>query len=328
VFGIKSAAWLFFRISKTDLLIVAMPTITSCCLGVLVAKLKGATAVVEVRDKWPDVFQYGALGLKRVLIGAACKPIWAMVSFALRNSTLITAPSLEYKAWVERRYGIPGDAIIVSPLGYQPLLKQETFAGTAFAHALMQRAAGRTIVCFFGTVGRMFDIETVVRFALSQKTDEDPAQQFYFVFLGGGDYLAHWQKRVAGSPFVEFVGWVSKDVLDDVARVSSVALAPYRNTPNFEGHVPNKIMEYMYYGLPIVTCLKGEVREIVESNRLGAYYDEGDLISFGFALRRAASLDADVSRRAKEYFRANYDAEVIYRRLLEEIKVRRQSDVG
>lgn len=327
VFGVKAAAWLFRRVTDADILIIGMPTVTAAFLGVWVARIKGAVAVVEVRDKWPDVFQYGTSGLKRVLIKAACKPVRTMVRFALRNATLITVPSREYKAWVQQRYAISEDEIIVSPLGYRSS-GQVGAGNSTFAHALLQRAAGRTIVCFFGTVGRMFDIETVVRFALSQKTDEDPAQQFYFVFLGGGDYLAHWQKKVAGSPFVEFVGWVSKDVLDDVARVSSVALAPYRNTPNFEGHVPNKIMEYMYYGLPIVTCLKGEVREIVESNRLGAYYDEGDLISFGFALRRAASLDADVSRRAKEYFRANYDAEVIYRRLLEEIKVRRQSDVG
>jgi len=324
VFGVKAAAWLLRRVTDADILIIGMPTVTAAFLGVLVARIKGSVAVVEVRDKWPDVFWYGQAGIRRWFIRVASAPLSAMVKFALHNALLVTTPSREYKEWVIQRFGVAASSVMVSPLGYQRSGRHApSAAATVFFQGLLARAGGRKVACFFGTIGRMFDIETAVKYAVAQQDGSDREQQLYFVFLGGGDYLQSWRERVVGSPFVEFPGWASMDVLDAVAAASTVALAPYRNTPNFEGHVPNKIMEYLSYGLPIVTCMRGEVREIVEQNGLGAYYEEGDTVSFGAAVRKAAALDEDARRRAREYFQAHFDAETVYRQLLEEVEARR-----
>lgn len=327
VFGVKSALWLSRRVTSKDVLILAMPTIFACFLGVLVAKIKGAVPVVEIRDKWPDIFWYGLSGLRQRFVRVACAPLDAMLMFALRNALVVTVPSREYGEWATSRFGVKKTSVLVSPLGYRSTGNVARNGEVqAIARRIAERAMGKRIVCFFGTVGRMFDFETVLKYALAQEVDGDPAQQFYFVFLGGGDLLDMWRRQTADSPFVEFAGWVSKHVLDAVAELSTVALAPYRNTPNFEGHIPNKIMEYLYYGLPVVSCLKGDVQEIILHNRLGACYTEGDPISFGTALRQAASLDAAAPQRAKAYFRANFDADVIYQRLLDEIELRQAEE--
>jgi len=326
VFGLKSALWLLRRVKQDHLLVISMPTMSAAFFSVLVARLKGAAAVVEVRDKWPDVFWYGCSGWRRRLVQAACLPLGAMVGWALRSAMLVAAPSDEYRQWTMRRFGVAAESAIVSPLGYRRSSgSAPTAPAQSFCRDLAGRARGRRIVCFFGTVGRMFDIGTVIDYAVGGQDGLPERERFYFVFLGGGDYLRHWRGRVAGSPYAEFAGWAGKDVLDAVAAMSSVALAPYRNTPNFEGHVPNKIMEYLSYGLPIVTCMKGEVRRMVEENRLGAYYEEGDAAGFGAAVRAAAALDDGAARRARDYFQAHFDAETVYRRLLDEAGSRRDA---
>ena len=191
LFGVRAAAQLRRRMEAGDICIIGMPTITAAFLAVRVCRAKGAAAVVEVRDQWPDVFWYGASGWKRTLVKLACLPLDWMVRQALQGALLVTAPSRDYREWAQRRFSVAPAKTMVSPLGYRP-----SPAGAArpeaasFVQALQERAGSRRIACFFGTVGRMFDLETVVAFARQGQVDLSPDQRLYFVMLGGGGLSA------------------------------------------------------------------------------------------------------------------------------------------
>ena len=51
-------------------------------------------------------------------------------------------------------------------------------------------------------------------------------------------------------------------------------MAPYRNTFDFQMSIPNKIIDSLFFGLPIITSLKGEVENLIKEYNVGYFCDE------------------------------------------------------
>ena len=72
---------------------------------------------------------------------------------------------------------------------------------------------------------------------------------------------------------VFFTGWIDYSQLLALKKLSIATLAPYRNTPDFQMSIPNKIIDSLYFGLPIITSLKGEVENIIRKYNVGYFCD-------------------------------------------------------
>ena len=57
-----------------------------------------------------------------------------------------------------------------------------------------------------------------------------------------------------------FPGWVNKPEIWILMRIAQVGLAPYRSTEDFIISIPNKAIEYMSAGLPVISSLKMIIR--------------------------------------------------------------------
>ena len=71
-----------------------------------------------------------------------------------------------------------------------------------------------------------------------------------------------------------FPGWIDYNQLTALKRLSIATLAPYRNTPDFQMSIPNKIIDSLSFGLPIITSLKGEVENIIKKYNVGYFCDK------------------------------------------------------
>ena len=49
---------------------------------------------------------------------------------------------------------------------------------------------------------------------------------------------------------------------------------PYRNSQDFKQSVPNKVIDSLVHGLPLLTSLEGEVKSIIMKNNVGFYYND------------------------------------------------------
>ena len=52
-----------------------------------------------------------------------------------------------------------------------------------------------------------------------------------------------------------------------VSRFSDVAIAPYKNIVNYYGHLPNKIIDYLQLGLPIISSLRVEFQDLIKKKK-------------------------------------------------------------
>jgi len=71
---------------------------------------------------------------------------------------------------------------------------------------------------------------------------------------------------------VIFPGWIDRPKIESLAKMSIASLAPYKNIDNFIVNTPNKIVDSLLLGLPILSPLKGEVAALIKRNKVGFTY--------------------------------------------------------
>ena len=107
-------------------------------------------------------------------------------------------------------------------------------------------------------------------------------------------------------------------------RMSRYGIAPYRSTLNYVGNIPNKFVEYMSSGLPVITPLRGVVRRLITEDGIGIAYEEGSPNGFRDAIVAAMGLSEDayrsMSARVTRVFDGNFSRGSVMSRYVEHIE--------
>ena len=77
------------------------------------------------------------------------------------------------------------------------------------------------------------------------------------VICGEGDRKRELEEKLNYKKNIFFSGWIDYDKLLALNKLSIATLAPYRNTFDFQMSIPNKIIDSLFFGLPIITSLTG-----------------------------------------------------------------------
>lgn len=85
---------------------------------------------------------------------------------------------------------------------------------------------------------------------------------------------------------IEVTGWLDRAALPElIARRGQVGIVPFLPVPNHTEALPNKLFEYMAWGLPVVASDFPLWREIVETAGSGLLVDPTDPIALATAVR-------------------------------------------
>lgn len=271
---------------RPDAIVVSMPTPDLCLAAVVWGRRRGVPVIVDVRDLWPDVFE-DFLGPRwRWLARLALVPMNLVVKLALRGSTSISANTRPTLDWAAHKAGRPARAQDrIWPIGYpseEPTADDKSAAAKYWDALHIGTSSGQFVVAFMGTLSRHFDLETILEAARLVAGDVRPIK---FVICGDGDLRTNLEAKAASVPNVLFTGWVNQAQIWVLLRRLGAGLAPYRNTKNFLENLPNKPPEYWSAGLPVVTCLGGVLGELIDTEKCGKRYPQGDAQALATLLR-------------------------------------------
>ena len=315
VIAAKILSW-FRQEQKPDIIIVSLPTIELAWVAVLWGKRYRIPVVVDVRDLWPDIFlELFPSGIRSVVY-TLLRPYYEMARYACRNALAIIGLTDPFVAWgLEKGNRARKESDRVFPMGYSITRPKEDSLVDAEEfwkqHGLSLENED-FIVCFFGTMGRYFDLETVISAAKLISTLQYPIR---FVMCGTGDNLNYYKILAGGCDNIFFPGWIDAAQIQVLMRLSSVGLAPYKNTPNFTLNLTNKPIEYLSSGLPVISSLKGILKDLIDGNECGVTFEEGnpeDLVKILVELYKTPEKVRDMSRNAKRLFEEQFVAEVVY----------------
>lgn len=299
-----------------DVILSSLPTLELCDAAVKFGEGLGIPVALDVRDLWPDVFFDLVPGVVRPI----ARHMVPWMTAQLRRSTAGAAAILGVTdAFVDWGAAAGGRARTVHdrafPMGYSERVPpdHEVRRAAEFWDGHGIPATGsRPVVCFFGTFGWMFDFETVLKAAAMLN---QPGTGARFVLCGGGERLEQLRQAAAGLDNVLFPGFVGPAEIWTLMRRSVAGLAPYRDFRNFDDNLPNKPIEYLSAGLPVVASQVRVLTSLIDEHECGLTYAHGDAAALASALRAIGEnpvRQQAMATRARALFERRYVAERVY----------------
>jgi glycosyltransferase involved in cell wall biosynthesis len=169
-------------------------------------------------------------------------------------------------------------------------------------------------------MGRHCTLETVLHAARAIDRQDVPMR---FVLCGTGDKLSHYRKLAKGCRSVLFPGWMDAAQIQTLMARSSVGLAPYVCNANFRNNIPNKPIEYLSAGLPIVSSLDGVLKQLIDRHHCGVTYENDNVQALTRVLLNL-NHNPDHLRRmsdnARQLYQKQFDATIVYPQMADHLE--------
>ena len=309
---------------RPDVIVCSFPTIELSDEATKYGRQCGVPVLLDIRDLWPDVMLDVIPSIIVPLGKAALAPYFRMARRACSRAAGLLGITKEFVDWGVERAGrepSPMDRCF-------PLANDAERPPAAEVEAARERwsALGLRdsdfVVCFVGIMGtrRLLDLDTVIAAA---KELQHVAPTCKFVLCGSGDSFEHYQRAAQGCSNVVMPGWADRAAMWTLVRMASVGLTPYTNTFSFLMSYPNKAVEYLSAGLPIVSGLGGALSRLLADWRCGVTYPEGDHAALAGVIRNLAEDRAKLDRmrvQASLLYQTEFDATRVYDSMVRHIE--------
>ena len=192
---------------------------------------------------------------------------------------------------------------------------------------------------YLGSMGSGYDLMTIIEVAARWKDETQFPFQIHFAGIGADydrlrsmaeqlDLLGTQEQDESAAPAnarqaqdfeiprLVFHGLLKKDAVNELLGSSHVALVA--NRPDSLVACPYKAGEYAAAGLPMISCLSGELNQLISEWNAGTEYTEGDLDSLQAAFEiylEVPDLLQQQQQGAIKLAKALFDRRVSYRSL-------------
>lgn len=233
VFAWRSAWFLLRSIKSGDKIVVSSIPPEPCLAATLVARLRGASVLIDVRDIWPDALPL--TGVRRWLFGFYSH---SFNFLSLRLASIVVVVSQSFTDWVRRYHRrIPVQFI---PLGFDPSRWES-------ARHDRRVSQGKFEFVYIGGLTSQFDLS---EFSFLK-------DGLGLAIVGSGPLEAGYRKRF---PKATFFGLLPKDEASAVVLSARKGLVPGARF----AALPNKVFDFLAAGLSVVCHPESEAYEFLE----------------------------------------------------------------
>ena len=302
------------RSGPADVVVVSSPTFFSIGAAWVLARLKRARLVVEIRDLWPAIFV--ELGVLTSRPAIALLERLELAAYAAADEVVVVSEG--FAANLVSRGVPPGKVHVVRngvTLGdFDPAAEP----GPA-QRAWLGARPGDCLVLYLGTHGISQGLADVAAAAALLA-----GQPVHFAFVGEGADKARLRARVAelGVANVTLLPGVPHSAVPALLAAADICLAPLRYVPLFSSFIPSKIFEYLAAGKAVVGSVTGETAQILRE--AGAVVvPSQDSAALAAAIRQLAAdpgARREMGRRGRAHVEQAFDRVALareYRKILE-----------
>lgn len=294
------------KYDSPDIIVVSLPTLSAVFAARAMARKHSAKLVVDIRDLWPDILVNKLEGGIKVRLGRLL--VWVLRKYlrrVLKGADSLIGTSPMFVNWGQNLAGRnPTNHDAHFPISVE---RQSLNHPSFRIQALVEPLQDKPIAIFAGTLVPQFDFSTV-----EVAARRNP--QLNILVCGDGPLR---EKLLEDSPGnMHITGWLGQEDLQWVLSRASVGLAPYKSTKDFELNFPNKFVEYLASGLPIISSIqKGPAYEMIASNQIGSSIPLTDQDAWAAALKFWCEISDDettsLQARCQFLYKQNFDSGVI-----------------
>jgi len=296
-------------------LIASSPPFFPPLAGDLVSRLRRIPLVLEVRDLWPDYL----VGMEVLPEGGrGARALFALERYLLARGRAVTVVTESFRKRVEEK-GVAPERVHVLPNGvdtgfYRPSPEEPP--------PIPPLAGGDGLfrVGYLGNFGAGQALSQVID-AASILAAEGVAARFVLVGDGPEREKLEVRAREAGLEHLSIHPPIPKEQTRAFYNHCDLVLVPLAPIPVFQETIPSKLFEILACSRPVLACLDGEGRRIVEGSGGGWVVPPGRPEQLAAAIRAVMEEEPSVLRemgvRGREYVGREYSRSAIADRYME-----------
>lgn len=273
-----SSFWIGLGVKNVDVVWGTSPPIFQGVTALLLARLKGAKFLFEVRDLWPRFAI--AVGVLRNYWLIRASEWLERVLYRSADRVMVNSPA--YVNYVKERGAKQVELI---PNGADPSMFDPADDGAAFRES--HHLEDNFVAMYAGAHGMSNDLEVVLEAA--RQLEDVPEVEV--VFVGDGKEKSALMARAAAMslPNVTFLSSVPKTGMAEALAASDACIAILKPLEEYKWTYPNKVFDYMAAGRPVALAIDGVIREVVEAADCGLFAAPGNPSALAEVLRELAS---------------------------------------
>lgn len=257
-----------------DIAFIGYPPIEIASVMISWLKHRQVPTILDVKDLWPHIFVEAFPRLIRFPARIILDPYFRLAKQAIRNASVLTSMTNSYLDFIldfamrkrstfDTVLSLIPSHISTSDSELKEALKWWEYFGLDFSHSKR--------IVFVGSLSQAFSF-TYIRDAIKMLRDANVPIEFVICGRGGDEVLI--KHLFSDIPSVYFPGWISSSQICALMNRSFATIAPYKNTLNFTKNFPNKIIDSLGFGVPVITSLKGEVQRFIVENETGIFCND------------------------------------------------------
>lgn len=308
---------------RPDLIYACLPTLEVSEKAILYGVRYGIPVVVDIRDKWPEIYLSPFPEFLRPVVKLLFISKFIQAYRILNKAKSILAISESNLKWglgIAKKEIGPYDKWF--PLGYYAGIKKNIMPNGEDAEKLKTKYGignGSLVITFVGSFSPSYDFHTVLNAAriLLQLGEK----RVMFIIVGNGEQEAFLKEKSKKLNNVILAGWCKKSEIEQILAISSVGLAPYKLQAMMT--LPNKPFEYMAAGIPILSSLNGECRQLLEKESIGLHYVSDNSTDLKEKILWFLSHTKETKAmgiRARSLFKEQFSANTIYPKMAKHLE--------
>jgi glycosyltransferase involved in cell wall biosynthesis len=299
------------RTRPVDVVVVSSPTFFSIFSAWVLARVRRARLVVEIRDLWPAIFvELGVLTNRRLIRLLERLELWAY-----RTADEVVVVSEGFRDDLVRR-GVPGDKVHTIRNGVDLERFTPTAAAPPEARTRVGAGPGDLLVLYIGAHGISHGLGSVLDAA-----ELLAGEPIHVALVGEGAEKEGLLRRrdELGLTNVTMLPGVPRDEVVDLVAAADVCLVPLRDVPLFSTFIPSKIFELFGAGKAVVGAVTGEPASILRDGGavVVAPEDPAALADAVRALGADPARRAEMGRRGRRFVEEHFDRRALAAAYLE-----------
>ena len=246
---------------------ICYATSTPLTIGLSALKIKRDQNIpyfFEVRDLWPEApFQMGVIKNKYLK-----KYLKNLENRVYRNASQIVALSPGIKEQIENEGSYKTVTVIPNMSDVDFFIREEKSP----EKETLFNVEGKFVVSYLDTIGLANHLEYLLAVANESLKANLPIQ-FFIIGTGGQLTRLKYLVKHFNLDNVQFLPFQNKFNLKRVLNITDAAYVSFARKPILETNSPNKFFDALASGKLIITNTKGWVKDIVENEQCGFYYD-------------------------------------------------------
>ena len=253
------------EIEEVDICYATSTPLTIGIIALWLRKLHRIKFYFEVRDLWPEApIQMGAIKnyfVKKYLYNLE-KRIYKRADKIIALSPGILE-GIKNKVPQKEVHLIPNfsDCVFFHP-EEKTIKTEEKFT-----------VKGKFVVSYFGALGKANHLDYLINAAI--ELSKNKIDHVHFIIAGKGYELHLIKEKVKEYQLhnINFIGFINKESLHEMLNVTDAIYISFANKPILETNSPNKFFDGLAAGKLCITNTKGWMKELIEKNECGFYYD-------------------------------------------------------